>query len=197
MNNERGFVTIFALCLIIVVALVVRGIQESDANRNKEADILLAEFDLQNAADGGIYEAAEKVRVGKKDLLPASNFPPGRKENQRQLVTRSVKSLHGTITVKVWGERLRIQRYWREYNPTYKKVPAELDSKNKVIVHYGYVLFSVAQLDNPRFGKLYRRAVAYVVDGYGKNSNGEIVESTEDADPYTVHFVALPSRKDE
>ena len=65
MNNERGFVTIFALCLIIVVALVVRGIQESDANRNKEADILLAEFDLQNAADGGIYEAAEKVRVGK------------------------------------------------------------------------------------------------------------------------------------
>ncbi len=194
MNGERGFVTVFALCFIVVVALVVKGIQETDANRNTEADLLLAEFDLQNAADGGIYEAAEIVRNGKKDLLPASNNADTteRKKNQIWLVTNRTFATahHGTIRVNVWGERLRIQDYERKYSPTYKKVPVGT-------VKYGYVLISVAQLDSPRFGKMYRRAFAYVLDGYGKNSLDQTVEPGEDADPYTVHFMALPSRKDE
>ena len=192
MNSERGFVTIFALCLIVVVALVVKGIQETDANRNTAADILLAEFDLQNAADGGIYEAAEKVRVaadGGQELLPASNSPISRKANQIQLVSRSVATAHyGTISVKVWGERLRIQDCNRLY-PSYKKVA---DGE----VKYGYVLFGVAQLDSPRFGKMYRRAFAYVLDGYGKNSLNQVIERTAADDQYTVHFMALPSGKD-
>ena len=187
MNGERGFVTVFALCVIVVVALIVKG-------------ILSAEFDLQNAADGGIYEAAEIVRNGKKDLLPASNITDTteRKKNQIWLVTNRTFATahHGTIRVNVWGERLRIQDYERKYSPTYKKVPVK-DSYGKVIVKYGYVLISVAQLDSPRFGKMYRRAFAYVVDGYGKNSLDQTVEPGEDADPYTVHFMALPSRKDE
>ncbi len=194
MNGERGFVTVFALCFIVVVALVVKGIQETDANRNTEADMLSAEFDLQNAADGGIYEAAEIVRNGKKDLLPASNNADTteRKKNQIWLVTNRTFATahHGTIRVNVWGERLRIQDYERKYSPTYKKVPVGT-------VKYGYVLISVAQLDSPRFGKMYRRAFAYVLDGYGKNSLDQTVEPGEDADPYTVHFMALPSRKDE
>ena len=213
MNGERGFVTVFALCFIVVVALVVKGIQETDANRNTEADLLLAEFDLQNAADGGIYEAAEIVRNGKKDLLPASNNADTteRKKNQIWLVTNRTFATahHGTIRVNVWGERLRIQENQRSYNP-YKKVPVK-DSYGKVIVKYGYVLISVAQLDSPRFGKMYRRAFAYVLDGYGKNSldkpviPGEKAEVTPeyetvvvaDEDKDVVHFMALPSRKDE
>ena len=191
MNGERGFVTVFALCMILVVALVVKGIQESDANRNTEADILLAEFDLQSAADGGIYEAAEIVRNGQKDLLPASNFnsTAERKKNQIWLVTnRTFATAHGTIRVNVWGERLRIQGNERKY-PSY-------NIKTVGTVKYGYVLFSVAQLDSPRFGKMYRRAFAYVLDGYGKNSLDQFVEPGDDADPYTVHFMALPSTKD-
>lgn len=159
--NERGFVTVFALCLILVIALFVKGIQESDTNHNYEAADLQTEFDLQNAADGGIYEAAELVRSEQKNL-PASNStsPQTRRNNQMQLVNRPIKTKRGTITVTVWGERLKIQGYERLY-PSYKK-----DSQGAV--KYGYVLFSVAQLDSDRIGgKIYRRSFAYVVDGKG------------------------------
>ena len=160
--NERGFVTIFALCLILVIALVVKGIQESDTNHNYATADLKTEFYLQNAADGGIYEAAEKVRLATengKELLPANNVPPFRKNYQRELLTRSIKTDSGTITVTVWGERLRIQGYERLY-PSYK-------AKAQGTVKYGYALFSLAELDGGRSGKMYRRAFAYVVDGYG------------------------------
>lgn len=182
--TERGFVTVFALCLIIVVALVVKGIQESDTNHNYAAADMQAQFDLQSAADGGIYEAAEKVRSGQKELLP-NNFANDRTPFQIQLVEkRYVDSLHGRIRVDVWGERLRIQHYEREYSPYKKSACGD--------VEYGYALISVAELDSPRFGKVYRRAFAYVVDGYGKNTSNEIVDQTENADEYTVHFMTLP-----
>ncbi|MBR1807564.1 MAG: hypothetical protein IJ774_14410 [Selenomonadaceae bacterium] len=183
MMTERGFVTVFALCLVIVVALIVKGIQESETNHNYEAADLQAQFDLQSAADGGIYEAAEKVR-NNKDILPASNFAGGRKENQKLLVSRTVKISNRQIRVDVWGERLRVQHYERLY-PSYKK-------SARGGVEYGYALISVAELDSPRFGKVYRRAFAYVVDGYGKNTLNEIVEPDENADEYTVHFMTLP-----
>ena len=156
--TERGFVTVFALSLILVVALVVKGIQESDTNHNYAATDLQAQFDLQNAADGGIYDAAEIVR-NNKEILSASNSEGGRKNNQKLLVTNFVDSLHGRIRVDVWGERLRIQHYERLY-PSHKK-------SVRGGVEYGYALISVAELDSPRFGKMYRRAFAYVVDGYG------------------------------
>ncbi|MBR2520511.1 MAG: hypothetical protein IKE46_12130 [Selenomonadaceae bacterium] len=189
--NERGFVTVFALCLILVIALIVKGIQESDTNHNYAAADFQTEFDLQNAADGGIYEAAELVRSGQRDL-PANNVPVQsiRKNYQKELVNRSTKTERGTIRVTVWGERLKIQGYRRSY-PSYKK---NLQGTPK----YGYVLFSVAQLDSARTnGKIYRRAFAYVVDGKGMNDLGRNVEepvAPEDKD--VVHFMELPFGKD-
>lgn len=192
--NERGFVTVFALCLILVIALLVKGIQESDTNHNYEAADLQTEFDLQNAADGGIYEAAEKVRVSAEngeELLPTKfAHSISRRDYQKQLVSRSIKTARGTISIKVWGERLRIQDYKRLY-PSYNK--KEVGERK-----YGYVLFSVAQLDNDRTGgKIYRRAFAYVVDGKGINDSWKKVNETvapEDKD--VVHFMELPSGKD-
>lgn len=206
MNNERGFVTVFALCLILVVALVVKGIQESDTNHNLSAADLQTEFDLQNAADGGIYEAAEKVRVATQkgqELLPANGGEPFRKNYQRQLVTRTIQTNRGAITVTVWGERTRIQGFNRLY-PSYK---AEVRGD----VKYGYLLFGVAQMNNERIGeKIYRRAFAYVVDGYGVNSLNKPVKPGDEAavtneyetvvvapeDKDVVHFLELPSGKD-
>ncbi len=190
--NERGFVTVFALCLILVIALFVKGIQESDTNYNYEAADLQTEFDLQNAADGGIYEAAEKVRVASEngnELLPASNVPTtqARKNNQKLLVTSSTKTARGTITVKVWGERLKIQGYKRLY-PSYKK-------NSQGAFKYGYVLISVAQLDSDRIGgKIYRRSFAYVVDGKGMTNSGELInETVAPKDKDVVHFMELPA----
>ena len=190
--NERGFVTIFALCLILIIALFVKGIQESDMNHNYEAADLQTEFDLQNEADGGIYEAAEKVRVASEngnELLPAHVYLSAaeRKKYQIKLVTSSTKTARGTISVRVWGERLKIQGYRRLY-PSYQKTEV---SASKC----GYVLFSVAQLDNDRIGgKIYRRAFAYVVDGKGMTASGKLINdpvAPEDKD--VVHFMELPS----
>lgn len=193
--NERGFVTIFALCMILVVALVVKGIQQSDTSHNLEAADLQTEFDLQNAADGGIYEAAELVRSGKKDL-PANNNGTSqkRKDNQRQLLTRTTTTARGKITVTVWGERLKIQSYTPNYSSeSTRGYPVTA----KGTVKYGYALLSVAQLDSNRMnGKIYRRAFAYVVDGHGKNALGKIVDAEvapEDKD--VVHFMELTSVK--
>ncbi|MBQ7454584.1 MAG: hypothetical protein IJS69_06015, partial [Selenomonadaceae bacterium] len=60
--NQRGFATIFGLCLILVIALIVKGIQAAEFNHIHETADFQTEIDLQNAADGGIYEAVEEVR---------------------------------------------------------------------------------------------------------------------------------------
>ena len=196
--NERGFVTVFALCLILVIALIVKGIQESDTNHNYASADFQTEFDLQNAADGGIYEAAEKVRVAAEngeELLPANNVPTvqARRDCQKQLVNRSTKTERGTIRVTVWGERLKIQNYKRLYSSS-----AYYTKKADGAPKYGYILLSVAQLDSDRMnGKIYRRAFAYVVDGKGRDDLAQPVEENvapEDKD--VLHFMELPSVKD-
>lgn len=188
MMTERGFVTVFALCLILVFALIVKGIQESETNHNYEAADFQAQFDLQSAADGGIYEAAEKVRSGQKELLP-NNFEAARNDYQVLLVSRTVKISNRQIRVDVWGERLQIQHYERLY-PSYKK-------SARGGVEYGYALISVAELDSPRFGKVYRRAFAYVIDGKGcvTGLEGEIVPDEQPVaakDKDVVHFMTMP-----
>lgn len=199
MKSERGFVTIFALCLILVVALVAKGIHESDTNHNYATADLQTQFDLQNAADGGIYEAAEIVRAMTEygeELLPANNFnsPSTRRENQVQLVTNNtVKTLHGTIHVDVWGERLKIQDFVQRYPRDKYKPESVKDSNGKDVIRYGYALISVAELDSPTFGKMYRRAFAFVVDGYGVTDLNEIVnQPVADKDKDVVHFMTLP-----
>ena len=190
--NERGFVTVFALCLILAIALIVKGIQESDTNHNYEAANLQTEFDLQNAADGGIYEAAEKVRVATEngeELLPASRIEAERQKNQIHLVSHTTESLYGQIRVDVWGERLHVQKYKRDY-PSYAK-----NTDGKPL--YGFVLFSVAEIDSKNLGKKYRRAFAYVIDGYGYDSdkNQVVQKSVDPSLENKIHFMELPSTK--
>ena len=60
--NQKGFATIFGLILILAIALVVKGIQESHANYNYETQYLQTEFDLQSVAEVGIYMAAEELK---------------------------------------------------------------------------------------------------------------------------------------
>ena len=64
--NQKGFATIFGLVLILAIALVVRGIQESNANYNYETANLEKEIKtgmyLQSVAEVGIYMAAEELK---------------------------------------------------------------------------------------------------------------------------------------
>ena len=60
--KQKGFVTIFGLCLMLIVALIVKGIQESEANHAREVLNFEMEQALQNAAESGIVEASELVK---------------------------------------------------------------------------------------------------------------------------------------
>ncbi len=56
--REKGFATIFGLCLILAVAFVVKGIQAAEANHAREVLSFELEQILQSAAESGIIEAS-------------------------------------------------------------------------------------------------------------------------------------------
>ena len=59
--TEKGFATILGLCLILVIALIVKGIQEAEMNHAYETTDFQAEFDLQNAADSALVETVDEA----------------------------------------------------------------------------------------------------------------------------------------
>lgn len=190
MKSENGFATIFALCFILVVALVVKGIQEVETNHTHEVTDFQIEFELQNAADGGIYKAAEIVRAN-REILPADRqtYQATGKHFVQLLsepVSRKKSDSSYSIQVDVWGERVNIQTYRQSY-PTGRKK----EGKPK----YGYVLLSVATFTDEAGNKKYRRSFAHVVDGYGLNLETDELEdkSAETTDKDVIHFMELPS----
>lgn len=188
--GEKGFATIFALCLILATALVFKGIQESETNHTNETANFLAEAELQNAADSAIYIAVETVRLAKKngiELLPKKVQPYlNREEFQHDFDTITRTSEHfGTITVESWGEQINIHRYNVSYgtndedsSSVTKNFAREVKTKNKVVLLKGYLFFSVAEATNEQTGKkIYRRALAYVLEG---------------SDDTTINFMEVP-----
>lgn len=177
--NQKGFATIFALCMILIIALVVKGIQESEMNHAYETADFQAAFELQNAADSGIYAAVAKVQSEKEngnEILRANPYASdfNRKDYRYQFNTLTVKSKYlGKIKVNTWGERLTGDRQaFQSYKKTYPtgKTPDDSDSRKS-----GYILFSMAEVESKRTGeKIYRRAFAYVLD-----------------DDSTIHFMEL------
>jgi len=153
--NQKGFATIFGLCLMLAFVLVVKGIQEMGVNDAKEWEDFQTEFDLQNAADVGIYMAAAKVEKN-PELLPLNPDPyiNYRKNYRRDLISKTIES----ISVKVSGERIGVYNF-QELYPSYEK-------EDKGATSDVYILFSRAEIENKRIGgKSYRRAFAYVSAG--------------------------------
>lgn len=181
--SQKGFATLLGLCLLLAVALCAKGIQESEMNFSYAATDYQAEFELQNAAVSGIYEAAELVGSGEKILKV--NFNPtlnNRTSYQVKLVNRTItrtdeKYRLKKIHVTVWGERLdsptadysgqKFRTYKVKYSP--RKL-VSLKENGKEVLKSGYILFSVAESSNGRTdGKIYRTAFAYVLS----NLDGE------------------------
>lgn len=136
--RQKGFATIFGLCLILVVALIVKGIQDAEANHAREVVNFETEQALQLAAESAIVEAAEKVRNGDV-TLPYSN---GVKQMSQRPIP--VTNSDDKITVDVWGERGKIY-------------------VNNSVGKDGVYFMSRAMIDGGFFGeKIYRRAFAYV-----------------------------------
>ena len=194
--SQKGFATLLGLCLLLAVALCAKGIQESEMNFSYAATDYQAEFELQNAAVSGIYEAAELVGSGEKNLPQNQSFiptPASRANYQVKLVNRTItrtdeKHRLKKIHVTVWGERLdsptadysgqKFRTYKVKYSP--RKL-VSLKENGKEVLKSGYILFSVAESSNGRTdGKIYRTAFAYVLS----NLDGETYK-----DEPTIYFM--------
>ena len=56
--NERGFFTVAALVMLLIIAIIFRGAQELEMNHAYETADYQAGYELQNAADSALNESA-------------------------------------------------------------------------------------------------------------------------------------------
>lgn len=175
--NQRGFATIFGLCMILVVAFVVKGIQEAEANHSREVMNFQTEQALQHAAESGIVEAAEKVRES-PSLLPypvSWNLSTVKVNvlNTTKTFKRGEQSF--TIRVEVWGERGKIY-----------SCPADKNKVGYYDYHDGVYFMSTATTETNLWSKkIYRRAYAYVLSDKQDDNTYK--------DHATLHFMELPT----
>ena len=171
--RQKGFATIFGLCMILVIALIVRSIQEAEANHAREVVNFETEQALQNAAESGIVEAAEKVRKT-PNILPYSQAETSDKKKI------PVTNPNDKIKVEVWGERGKIYCFYKDTENKLKFI--KFNGQN---YREGVYFMGTATINNGFFGdKIYRRAYGYV-------------HSEKDGDSWkddaTIHFLALPT----
>lgn len=57
--RQKGFATVFGLCMILIITLIVKGIQEAETNHAREVLNFEMEQVLQHAAESGIIEAVK------------------------------------------------------------------------------------------------------------------------------------------
>ncbi len=205
--NQKGFATILGLCLILVIALVVKGIQESEGNHAYETTDFQTAYDLQNAAESGICKAVKIVRDNPDPLPGSEEFPPLRTDTQHKIIdAMEIETLNGSkIIVDVWAERVLIERYEVSYaakkdvaNAKFIPVTDELLSNKKAKAYeLGYAFFSVAELDN---SQLYRRAFAYIVDNVVIVRAGLVQKFRDDViseeEKKVIHFMNVASSGD-
>ena len=158
--RQKGFATIFGLCLILVIAIIVKGIQEAENYNAREVVNFYLEQQLQNVAESGIYRAIEIARKDKDhSILPeAGTWNNGvRDDGKRKILIETKPVAHGESTidilVEVWGNRGKIYPLDKNGN---EKSGEERD---------GVYFMACASTDSIFFrGKNDRRAYAYVLD---------------------------------
>lgn len=171
--NEKGFFTVIALGLLLVIVLFVKTIQETEKNYSDGATAFQIDSELQNIADGGIYDAAEKIQSKIVTVPNPSTTYANRRENQHKIsVTQpKISDRFKNISVTVFAERGKIERYERDYsaedNYTGGKGYKDEDLNFK---KDGVILISVASGEEKITGaKKFRRSLAYILDDDKKN----------------------------
>ena len=156
MNNERGFFTLIGLCFLLAISICLQGIHGTEANYASGTANFQAETELQNAADGGLIEAAEKVRLNPTLVPKPVNYFGLRHERQHQVsVTQKNSKRLGKIEIKVLGERANIH--------TERGINSDADIS--AVDAEGIILMSVASCSlQSGTKKIYRRSLAYIAD---------------------------------
>lgn len=159
--NEKGYVTLVGLCMLIVVAFFIRGVQESERNYSYEAANFFAESELKNAADGALIEAAEKIRTDENEIkTKLKNGTTQTGDYQIQIINRSETSERlGKITVEVYAQHDNIEFYIREYKSSGNVSDKKFSEKP------GFALISVAKCENKIIGgEMYQKSFAYIIE---------------------------------
>ena len=148
--NERGFFTIVGLCLLLVAAIFIKGVNEFEANYARGITNFQLEHELQNAADSFLIESLDKIN--NEDCAVDGTF-----------YITSTK--FGQITVKVQSKESNIHTQNGDYT-NFSNLPKDTR---------GTVILSVASCKSPfGVGNIYRRALGYIVLD---NTETEIDES--------------------
>lgn len=177
--NERGFFTLIGLCFLIVVAILVRGVQESEGNYYSVTDDFIQADELQNIADSALIEAVDLIKKNREDiaagldvveLVPKPpkiyNVPRDRKQhpislNQSYNADVIVYAEYGIDVMN--GDIGNIWFMKRTHTGSgYSDGNFLKDTDGKYIQKKGIILISVASRDSDKIdSKIYRRAIAY------------------------------------
>ncbi len=179
LNSERGFFTLIGICILLVAAIFVKGIQESELNYAYIAGDFKTETELQNAADSALIEAVDLIKNETVTLEPP-NWS-NRSKNQHKIIDKTVD---GT-KVEVWYE------YGKNFDGTgnfifkQRNYSTKKDTKTGEQNKSGVILISVASRDSDVMtGKVFARAMGYIfTDG------DELTLDKEGLPKNYVHFM--------
>ena len=133
--NERGFFTIIGLCLLLIAAISIKGVQEFETNYSRGVTNFQAEHHLQTLAESYLIDNIDSIE----------NLP-------QRYNLGNYKGLEN-VTVEIYGRHNNIHIDNGEYT-NLENLPQEAE---------GNIILSVASCDNPFIvGKMYRRALAYI-----------------------------------
>lgn len=168
--NEKGFFTIIALALLLVIVLLIKTVQETENNYAYGAMSFEIESELQNAADGGIFEAVEKVQSGSVVINPPTEVElilPRQNWQRKISVTQPQKSdRFKNISVVVYAERGKIEKYSRKYSAEDNFTGGKGYKDEKLNFEKDGVIFiSVAEGEENITGtKKFSKSLAYILD---------------------------------
>ena len=183
--NEKGFFTLIGICFLLIAAILVKGVQESEKNYFYVTRDFQDEVELQNIADSALLEAVEMIKSNEVELIESTNIFSNRRENQHKIIDRTVNGANVQVFYEygkykeqdfINGEKVTLEKgniYFgeRQYTSDGKfKDKFFKGDDNKVLTKKGVILISVASLksDNNimKDKKIYRRSLGYfLTDG--------------------------------
>lgn len=161
--NERGFFTIIGLCLLIIVAVSIKGVNEFEVNYSRGVTNFQIEHHLQNLAESFLADEFENILA-----------------NEIYSTSKNFGDYNGlkNCAVQLHAQNMNLKNFIR----TYTSGNNYIDTETEDFEENAKIIISVASCDSPFIvGKIYRRALAYTL---------EDDPATEDVDESeTIHFI--------
>lgn len=168
--NERGFFTVIGICFLLVAAILVKGVQESERNYIDITRNFKDETDLQNIADSALIEAMDIIKSGYFIPMESSLSVINRSYNQNPIPLQKnydadVKVFYEYGKISNGGNIRLMNREYKSGSPYNDKI-VNNDQK-------GVILISVASREVDGV-TIYRRALGYfLTDGDEENPDKE------------------------